>query len=187
MIKYRFNIIFLSFILSSCSNFLTWHLDKGIHKKTSIRPDAIVESQTITENYDVSSSEIWSTSTNKGIHGNTGYLKTYKKNNLIYSVDSYGLMSAVSSTSGKIIWQIATNYDVSSGISVLNDKACFGTMDAKLICFDIETLSGNSHLPVITSLKVYIIFFNDKLCFWVNIISIFLFVNFFPAFFIITN
>ena len=153
MIKYRFNIIFLSFILSSCSNFLTWHLDKGIHKKTSIRPDAIVESQTITEKYDVSSSEIWSTSTNKGIHGNTGYLKTYKKNNLIYSVDSYGLMSAVSSTSGKIIWQIATNYDVSSGISVLNDKACFGTMDAKLICFDIETLSGNSHLPVITSVK----------------------------------
>ncbi len=143
----------LSLILSSCSNFLTWHLDKGIHKKTSIQAKSTVESETIVENYNISSSEIWSTTTNNGIHGNTGYLKIYKKNNLIYSVDSYGLMSAVSSTSGKIVWQIATNYDVSSGISLLGDKVCFGTMDAKLICFDIETLSSNSHLPVITSMK----------------------------------
>ena len=88
-----------------------------------------------------------------GIHGNTGYLKTYKKNDLIYSVDSYGLVSAVSSASGDIVWQIATNYDVSSGISVVNDKICFGTTDAKLICFDIETLSLNSHYPLITSMK----------------------------------
>ena len=143
----------LSLILSSCSNFLTWHLDKGIHKKTSIQAKSTVESETIVENYNISASEIWSTTTNNGIHGNTGYLKIYKKNNLIYSVDSYGLMSAVSSTSGKIVWQIATNYDVSSGISLLGDKVCFGTMDAKLICFDIETLSSNSHLPVITSMK----------------------------------
>ena len=32
------------------------------------------------KNFNVSSSEIWSTSTNNGIHGNTGYLKTYKEN-----------------------------------------------------------------------------------------------------------
>ncbi len=153
MIKYRFNIILLSLILSSCSNLLTWHLDKGIHKETSTQVNPISESEIIKKNFNISSTEIWSTSTNNGIHGNTGYLKTYKEDNLIYSVDSYGLVSAISSADGDIVWQVATNYDVSSGISLLNDKLCFGTMDAKLICFDIETLSDNSHLPFITSMK----------------------------------
>ena len=153
MIKYRFNIILLSLILSSCSNLLTWHLDKGIHKETSTQVNSNSESEIIKKNFNVSSTEIWSTSTNSGIHGNTGYLKTYKEDNLIYSVDSYGLVSAISSTNGDIVWQVATNYDVSSGISLLNDKLCFGTMDAKLICFDIETLSDNSHLPFISSMK----------------------------------
>ena len=140
-------------MLSSCSNFLTWHLDRGIHKNISQKSNSIDESDNIKESYNVSSSEIWSTSTNNGIHGNTGYLKSHKKNDLIYSVDSYGLVSAVSSANGDIVWQIATNYDVSSGISVVNDKVCFGTMDAKLICFDTETLSHNSHFPLITSMK----------------------------------
>ena len=153
MIKYRFNIILLSLILSSCSNLLTWHLDKGIHKETSTQVNSNSESEIIKKNFNVSSTEIWSTSTNNGIHGNTGYLKTYKEDNLIYSVDSYGLVSAISSANGDIVWQVATNYDVSSGISLLNDKLCFGTMDAKLICFDIETLSDNSYLPFISSMK----------------------------------
>ena len=153
MMKSRFTIIFLSLILSSCSNILTWHLDMGIHKNKSIKTNSTSQSETIKENYNISSSEIWSTTTNKGMHGNTGYLNTYKKNNLIYSVDSYGLLSAVSTNTGEIAWQIATNYDVSSGVSVLNDKVCFGTMDAKLICFGIETLSVNSYMPLISSMK----------------------------------
>ena len=158
MMKSRFTIIFLSLILSSCSNILTWHLDMGIHKNKSLKTNSTSQSETIKENYNISSSEIWSTSTNKGMHGNTGYLKTYKKNNLIYSVDSYGLLSAVSTNTGEIAWQIATNYDVSSGISVLNDKVCFGTMDAKLICFGIETLSVNSYMPLISSMKNFTTF-----------------------------
>ena len=82
MTKYRFNIILISLILSSCSNFLTWHLDKGIHKNTNIQVDPADGSDSIKKIYNVSSSEIWSTSTNNGIHGNTGYLKTYKKNTI---------------------------------------------------------------------------------------------------------
>ena len=46
MIKYRFNIILLSLILSSCSNLLTWHLDKGIHKETSTQVNSNSESET---------------------------------------------------------------------------------------------------------------------------------------------
>ncbi len=158
MTKYKLNIIVLCLILSSCSNFLTWHLDKGIHKNSPLQANSTVEPATTKKNYNISPEEIWSTSTNKGLHGNTGYLKIYKKNNLIYSVDSYGLMSAVSSVSGEIVWQIATNYDVSSGISITDDKICFGTNDAKLICFDIETLSINSYLPLITSMKNFTTF-----------------------------
>ena len=158
MMKSRLKIIFLSLILSSCSNILTWHLDMGIHKNKSIKTNSTSQSETIKENYNISSSEIWSTTTNKGMHGNTGYLNTYKKNNLIYSVDSYGLLSAVSTNTGEIAWQIATNYDVSSGVSVLNDKVCFGTMDAKLICFGIETLSVNSYMPLISSMKNFTTF-----------------------------
>ena len=153
MTKYIFNIILLSMILSSCSNFLTWHLDKGIHKNTSQQSNSTVESDRHQKVIMFHLQRYGQPQQISGIHGNTGYLKTYKKNNLIYSVDSYGLVSAVSSASGDIVWQIATNYDVSSGISVVSDKVCFGTTDAKLICFDIETLSLNSHLPLITSMK----------------------------------
>ena len=58
MTKNIFNIILLSMILSSCSNFLTWHLDKGIHKNTSLKSNSTVESDNTKESYDVSSSEV---------------------------------------------------------------------------------------------------------------------------------
>ena len=88
MTKYIFNIILLSMILSSCSNFLTWHLDKGIHKNTSQKSNSTVESDNIKEKYNVLSSEVWSTSTNSGIHGNTGYLKTHKKNKIYKNIQN---------------------------------------------------------------------------------------------------
>ena len=35
MIAFKFHILlFITIVISSCSNLLTWHLDKGIHKKT---------------------------------------------------------------------------------------------------------------------------------------------------------
>ena len=154
MTKFKLYILFLSFLLTSCSNFLTWHLDRGIHKnKISVPSNNASQPETLQNKYDVSSTEIWSTSTNNGIEGNTGYLRILKKNNSIYSVDSNGLLSAVSSDNGEIIWQISTNYDVSSGISLVNNKICLGTTDAKLICFKINSLSDSSHVPILTSIK----------------------------------
>ena len=154
MTKFNLYIFFISFFLTSCSNFLTWHLDRGIHKnKISLPSNDADQSEIQQNNYDVSSIEKWSTSTNNGIEGNTGYLRIFKKNNTIYSVDSNGLLSAVSSDNGEIIWQTSTNYDVSSGISLINNKICLGTTDAELICFKIDSLSDNNHLPFITSIK----------------------------------
>ena len=152
MTKHKLYIIFICFVLTSCSNLLTWHLDKGIHKNNSLSTDD-KQSEITQIKYNVSSSEMWSRSTNNGIQGNTGYLRILKKNNTIYSVDSDGLLSAVSSDDGDIIWQIPTNYDVSSGISILNNKICLGTVDAKLICLEIDYLSTNTHLPLFTSIK----------------------------------
>tara|TARA_Y100000022_G_scaffold169348_1_gene154878 strand:+ start:799 stop:2049 length:1251 start_codon:yes stop_codon:yes gene_type:complete len=154
MTKYKLYIILYSFLLTSCSNFFTWHLDKGIHKnKTVSLPTNGTQLAQKEMKYNITSSEVWSTSTNDGIQGNTGYLRMVKKNNIIYSVDSRGLMSAVSSDNGEIIWQISTNFNVSSGISLIDDKICFGTADAKLICLEINSLSTNTHLPLITSIK----------------------------------
>ena len=154
MTKFKLYIFFISICLTSCSNFLTWHLDRGIHKNKISSPSNDVNQQEILQNsYNVSSTEKWSTSTNNGIEGNTGYLRILKKNNIIYSVDSNGLLSAVSSENGEIIWQTSTNYEVSSGISLIDDKICLGTADARLVCFKIEFLSDNSHLPLITSIK----------------------------------
>ncbi len=154
MTKFKLYIFFISICLTSCSNFLTWHLDRGIHKNKISSPSNDVNQPEILQNsYNVSSTEKWSTSTNNGIEGNTGYLRILKKNNIIYSVDSNGLLSAVSSENGEIIWQTSTNYEVSSGISLIDDKICLGTADARLVCFKIEFLSDNSHLPLITSIK----------------------------------
>ena len=154
MTKTKIYIVFISFILSSCSNFLTWHLDKGIHKNRNISlTNNELELESIQKKYNVSSSEIWSTSTNNGIQGNTGYLRLLKKNNTIYSVDSKGVLSAVSSTNGNIIWQVSTNHSVSSGISLIDNKICLGTVDAKLVCFNINSLGDNTYYPLITSIK----------------------------------
>ncbi len=144
----------MSLFLTSCSNFLTWHLDRGIHKDKIFSPSNNTDQKDMPQDkYNVSSTEKWLTSTNNGIEGNTGYLRILKKNNTIYSVDSNGLLSALSSNNGEIIWQTSTNYDVSSGISLIDNKICLGTADAKLICFKIDSLSNDSHLPLITSIK----------------------------------
>ncbi len=154
MTKFKIYILFISLFLTSCSNFLTWHLDRGIHKDKIFSPSNNTDQKDMPQDkYNVSSTEKWLTSTNNGIEGNTGYLRILKKNNTIYSVDSNGLLSALSSNNGEIIWQTSTNYDVSSGISLIDNKICLGTADAKLICFKIDSLSNDSHLPLITSIK----------------------------------
>ena len=151
-IKY-FYILPLLF-LSSCSNFLTWHLDKGIHKdKSPLTSTEISTVADIDTNYNISSRIIWTTSTNGGMYGNTAYLNMQKVNNIIYSVDTDGLISATSIKDGSIIWQVPTNYNVSSGMSVFNDQICLGTMDAKLACFNIKSLEMNSYIPLVSYIQ----------------------------------
>ena len=151
-----FIIVFL-LLISSCSNLLTWHLDKGIHKKTKIdvnKPSSeqVVDDEVVTK-VDISVNLVWSKSINSGLEGNTSYLYSEKNNNIIYTVDTNGLLSAIDSTSGGINWSIPTNREISSGLSVLNNSICLGTARAKLVCHNINLLASNQHTPIITPLS----------------------------------
>ena len=153
MINNRLYIIAICLVLSSCSNILTWHLDMGIHKDNTYSTSDTITTADDIKNYNILTELQWSTSTNEGISGNTAYLKIVKDNNYLYSVDSEGLLTAVSMRNGDIQWQIATNHDVSSGLSIVDNKLCFGTVNAKLLCFTIESLAMHSYTPIIDTLK----------------------------------
>ncbi len=157
MIAFKFHILlFLTIVISSCSNLLTWHLDKGIHKKP-IESERIIHDNSVNtsavKNISIRSTTLWSTSVNSAPDGNTGYLRIKKINNTIYTVDNNGLLSAISTEDGDILWQVQTNHDVSSGISVVNNKACIGTVNAKLLCYTLSNLANNRHIPLVTNLQ----------------------------------
>ena len=90
MILYRhFTVIFL-LLISSCSNLLTWHLDKGIHRQANLEvnesPNKILDSN-VSSNINITVTPIWSKSVNSGIKGNSAYLHIKEKNNkyIVYS------------------------------------------------------------------------------------------------------
>ena len=157
MIAFKFHILlFITIVTSSCSNLLTWHLDKGIHKKPieSEKIDTINSVNAIpVRNMNIKSNILWSTSVNSAPDGNTGYLRMKKINNTIYTVDNDGMLSALSTEDGDILWQVPTNYDVSSGISIVNNKACIGTINAKLLCYELPNLASNKHIPLVTNIQ----------------------------------
>ena len=150
-------IIAFLLLISSCSNLLTWHLDKGIHRQAKIdvsqsSSKEIVNNEVIAK-VDISASILWSKSVNSGLEGNSAYLYPEKNNNFIFTVDTDGLLTAIDLTNGNINWSIPTNREISSGLSVINNLICFGTSSAELICHDINLLASNSHTPIITSLS----------------------------------
>ena len=191
MIRPLLYISVLTVILSSCSNFLTWHLDRGIHKAPNpsssedvsksedttesdlssdiqklenLRDKGVITTEefrkqtskikkNIIINKGIKSNLVWSKSINSGIKGNTSYLQQRKIGTTIFSIDSDGLLTAISSSDGDILWQVPTNQNVSSGLSVINDMICIGTMDAKLLCYDMESLTNNTHVPLISGIK----------------------------------
>ena len=157
MIAFKFHILlFITIVISSCSNLLTWHLDKGIHKKPieSEKIDTINSVNALpVKNMNIKSNILWSTSVNSAPDGNTGYLRIKKINNTIYTVDNDGMLSALSTEDGDILWQVPTNYDVSSGISIVNNKACIGTINAKLLCYELPNLASNKHIPLVTNIQ----------------------------------
>ncbi len=152
----RLIILFL-LLISSCSNLLTWHLDKGIHRQAKIDTNQSSSQQVIDNEIiskiDISATLIWSKSINSGLEGNSAYLHSNKTNDTIYTVDTDGLLSAIDLTSGDINWNIPTNREISSGLSFINNSICLGTARAKLICHNVDLLASNRHTPIISSLS----------------------------------
>ena len=155
MILHKYFIVIFLLFISSCSNLLTWHLDKGIHRQSNVEvkeiPKKTIDSNVLSK-IDISVTPVWSTSVNSGITGNSAYLHTREINNILYTVDTDGLLSAINLTSGKINWSVPTNREISSGLSIVNDSICLGTASARLVCHEIDLLTSNKHTPLITSI-----------------------------------
>ncbi len=164
MIKHKFFLIIYLFILSSCSNLLTWHLDMGIHKDNNqskqSSSDSLNKKQISQSN--INTKIIWNTSVNSGINGNSGYLYPAVTGDIMYTVDTAGLLSAVSLVDGSILWNVSTDIGITSGLSILNDKICVGTTTAKLLCYEISRLSSNKHIPLISNMSNAISFSKYK-------------------------
>ena len=164
MIKHKFFLIIYLFILSSCSNLLTWHLDMGIHKDNNqskqSSSDSLNKKQISQSN--INAKIIWNTSVNSGINGNSGYLYPAVTGDIMYTVDTAGLLSAVSLVDGSILWNVSTDIGITSGLSILNDKICVGTTTAKLLCYEISRLSSNKHIPLISNMSNAISFSKYK-------------------------
>ena len=164
MMKHKFFLIIYLFILSSCSNLLTWHLDMGIHKDNNqskqSSSDSLNKKQISQSN--INTKIIWNTSVNSGINGNSGYLYPAVTGDIMYTVDTAGLLSAVSLVDGSILWNVSTDIGITSGLSILNDKICVGTTTAKLLCYEISRLSSNKHIPLISNMSNAISFSKYK-------------------------
>ena len=164
MMKHKFFLIIYLFILSSCSNLLTWHLDMGIHKDNNqskqSSSDSLNKKQISQSN--INAKIIWNTSVNSGINGNSGYLYPAVTGDIMYTVDTAGLLSAVSLVDGSILWNVSTDIGITSGLSILNDKICVGTTTAKLLCYEISRLSSNKHIPLISNMSNAISFSKYK-------------------------
>jgi len=150
-----FTVIFL-LLISSCSNFLTWHLDKGIHRQANLENNEssnnVIDNNVVSK-VNITVTPMWSKSVNSGIKGNSAYLHIKEINNILYTIDTDGLLSAIDLTSGEIKWSVTTNREISSGLSIVNNSICLGTISAKLICHKIDSLASNKHTPLITSLS----------------------------------
>jgi outer membrane protein assembly factor BamB len=127
----------------------------GIHRQANLEvnesPDKTIDSN-VSAKIDITVKPMWSKSVNSGIKGNSAYLHIKEINNILYTIDTDGLLSAIDLTSGNIKWSVPTNRDISSGLSIVNNLICLGTASAKLICHEIDLLESNKHTPLITSL-----------------------------------
>ncbi len=145
-------------ILSSCSNFLTWHLDRGIHIAnndinnasdiTSLNKE-IKTTTSINLNIDI----IYNKSINSGIQGNSGYLHMQKEDGVLYVVDTEGNLTGIDSDNGTILWNVDTKTEISSGLSIVNNSICLGSAKAELLCYNLDSVTKNKYTPLLTSLS----------------------------------
>jgi len=162
MSRYRYSaVIILTLFLSSCSNFLTWHLDRGIHAASNTDSQELLTREPLASdsknnaptNINLQIDIIYNKQINSGISGNSGYLHMKKINNILYVVDTEGMLSGVDSNNGKILWSVDTNTEISSGLSIINNSICLGSANAELLCYKLDSVESNKYTPLISSLS----------------------------------
>jgi len=126
-------VIYLSFFITSCSSLnLSSVLD--ITKSNSYKK---VDNA-------ISIRNIWSTDIGDERDYKTGVLQPVFLDDVAYTIDSNGFISATNLYDGNTLWTASLDMEVSSGLSVHNNKIFFGTNDGRYYGYDIEDL-GDSY------------------------------------------
>ena len=86
---------------------------------------------------------LWSTDTGEERSYKTGTLQPVFSNNISYTIDSKGKVTAINLLSGNIEWVYDLELSVSSGLSLHEDILFFGTSDGKYYGYKIDSLNSS--------------------------------------------
>ena len=86
---------------------------------------------------------LWSTDTGEERSYKTGTLQPVFSNNISYTIDSEGKVTAINLSSGNIEWVYDLELSVSSGLSLHEDMLFFGTSDGKYYGYKIDSLNSS--------------------------------------------
>ena len=122
-------ILSLSFFISSCSSLnLPSVLDITALNSSEKHNDA------------VSVQNIWSTDIGNKRDNKTGVLQPVFIDDIAYTIDSNGLISAIKLLDGRTLWTVSLDMEVTSGLTIHNKKIFFGTNDGMYYGYDLETI-----------------------------------------------
>ena len=125
-------VICLSFFITSCSSLnLSSVLDITKLNSSEKVNDAI------------SIKNIWSADIGDERDYKTGVLQPVFLDDVAYTIDSHGFVSATNLYDGSTLWTASLDMEVSSGLSVHNNKIFFGTNDGRYYGYDIEDLADS--------------------------------------------
>ena len=86
---------------------------------------------------------LWSTDIGEERSYKTGTLQPVFSNNVSYTIDSEGRVTAIDLSSGSIKWVYDLELNVSSGLSLHQNMLFFGTSDGKYYGYEIDSLNSS--------------------------------------------
>lgn len=133
MIRHRNHLFLLlcsALILSGCSWFKSWSVDKEKPGEPAELVD--FEPTLVTE-------EAWSRGIGKGIQRGAQQLRPAAKDGRIFVADYKGLLTAVDADNGRELWELDTELPFSGGPGLAEDLVLMGTQDGEVHAFRGDT------------------------------------------------
>ncbi len=95
----------------------------------------------------LSINNIWSTNIGKKRDASSSVLQpSFDGKNMIYTIDTSGLVSVIDINSGDTKWSYKLNLDVTSGLYYYQGSIYFGTSDGKIYGFEVDYLKNNASI-----------------------------------------